>query len=157
MRHDESALVKQAVKDAREQLARSSRILPAAYLLVANNPQTGAPLMNPTAIASMRDEPFKSQEDYDGFLTMLKGEIARLNALAVALTGEATAEVETSRGVEKRRVFYVRMEDAQGVEQLHAPIDKDELGTARLGALLADAGASDVLSERLLTKSSKRE
>lgn len=154
MKHDESALVKQALQDAREQLQRKGKILPAAYMLVSNNPQTGAPLTYPTAIGSVRDEPFKSQDEYEAFIAMLRGEVARLGAVAVALTGEAKAEIETSRGVEMRRVFYVRMEDLDGVEQLHAPIDGDANGHAQLGKLLADAGASDVLSERLLAMTS---
>jgi hypothetical protein len=44
----------------------------------------------------------------------------------------------------------VRIEDEVGVEQLHAPIEPDGQGGQRLGTLLADAGASDVLEERLL-------
>ena len=155
MKHDESALVKQALEDARQQLKRSGRILPGAYMLVANNPQTGAPLTYPTAIGSVRDAPFKSQAEYDEFLAMLRAEVVRLAAAAVALTGEAQAEVETKSGVEKRRVFYLRIEDRDGVEQLHAPIttSNDGQGHAQLGSLLADAGAADILSAPLLPKS----
>jgi hypothetical protein len=152
MKHDESALVKQALEDARQQLQRRGRITPGAYMLVANNPQTGAPLTYPTAIGSVRDEPFASQADYDAFLAMLRTEVVRLAALAVALTGEAQAEVETKSGVEKRRVFYLRIEDRDGVEQLHAPISTGDHGKAQLGSLLADAGAADILSAPLLPK-----
>jgi len=150
MKHDESALVKQALRDAREQLQRVGRLLPAAYMLVTNNPQTGAPLTYPTAIGSVCDAPFKSQAEYDEYLAMLRAEVIRLGATAIALAAEATAEVETKQGVEQRRVLLLRVEDHVGVEQLHAAIDVDEHGQARLGKLLADAGASDILPAPLL-------
>jgi len=150
MKHDASALIKQAVRDAKEQLRQDGRILPATYMLVVNNPQTGAPLTYPTAIGSVREAPFTSQIEYNEFLATLREEIVRLGALAVALTGEAQAEVETGHGVEHRRVWYLRMEDQLGVEQLHAPVGEDEHGVLTLGSLLADPGAEDLLSERLL-------
>jgi len=155
MKHDESALVKQALWDARDQLQRTGRILPAAYMLVANNPQTGAPLTYPTAIGSVRDEPFTSQEDYDEYLATLRAESLRLSATAVALAGEAQAEVETGQGLEARRVWYLRIEDHRGVEQMHAAIDTDEQGRLSLGTLLADAGAADILKDRLLPQVAK--
>jgi hypothetical protein len=150
MKHDESALVKQALRDAREQLQRVGRVLPGAYMLVANNPQTGAPLTYPTAIGSVCEAPFKSQADYDEYLAALRTEVVRLGAKAIALAAEASAEVETKHGVEQRRVLLLRVEDHVGVEQLHAPIEVDEHGQARLGTLLADAGATDILAARLL-------
>lgn len=151
MKQDASALVKQALQDAREQLARHGHILPAAYMLVRNNPQTGAPLTHPTAIGSVCEAPFSSRADYDEFLSMLRGEIARLDAAAVAVSGEAQAEIERAGGGSAvQRVFYVRIEDEVGVEQLHALIEPDDHGGERLGNLLADAGASDVLEQRLL-------
>ena len=153
MRQDESALVKQALREAREQLAQRGRILPAAYLLVRNNPQTGAPLTFPTAIGSVRDAPFGSRAEYDEFLALLRSEALRLNAVAVALAGEAEAEIESGAGrTSTRRVFYLRVEDTLGVEQLHAPIEPDGQGGQRLGALLADAGASDMLERPLLPR-----
>jgi hypothetical protein len=151
MKQDASALVKQALEDAREQLARRGRIFPAAYMLVRNNPQTGAPLTYPTAIGSVCEAPFGSREEYDAFLQTLRAEITRLAAVAVAVAGEAEAEIERSGGgVGKQRVFYVRIEDDVSVEQLHAPIEPDGQGGERLGKLLADAGAGDVLAQRLL-------
>ena len=151
MKQDASALVKQALQDAREQLARRGKIYPAAYMLVRNNPQTGAPLTYPTAIGSVCAAPFGSRADYDAFLSTLREEIIRLAAVAVAVSGEAEAEIERAGGrTGKQRVFYVRIEDEVGVEQLHAPIEPDDQGGQRLGGLLADAGASDVLEERLL-------
>jgi hypothetical protein len=151
MKQDASALVKQALQDASEQLARRGKIYPAAYMLVRNNPQTGAPLTYPTAIGSVCAEPFGSRADYDAFLKTLREEIVRLAAVAVAVSGEAEAEIERSGGrAGTQRVFYVRIEDEVGVEQLHAPIEPDGQGGQRLGSLLADAGASDVLEERLL-------
>jgi len=153
MQQDESALVNQALRDAREQLARRGRILPAAYMLVRNNPQTGAPLTFPTAIGSVREAPFASRAEYDAFLAQLRSEALRLHAVAVALAGEAEAEIEAAGGrAATRRVFYLRVEDQLGVEQLHAPIEADGKGEGgqRLGQLLADAGASDMLAQRLL-------
>ena len=152
MKHDESALVKQALREAREQLRSRGHIRPATYLLVKNNPQTGAPLTNLTAIGNTREAPFASGKEFAEFIDQLRSEIARLGAVAVALSGEAEAEIETSSGkASKRRVWYVRIEDAQGIEQLHAPIEPDGSGF-RLGQLLADAGAVDMLEAPLLSR-----
>jgi hypothetical protein len=150
MKQDESALVKQALHQAREQLRTGGRILPAAYMLVRKNPQTGAPLTHPTALGSVRAAPFATPAEFSEFLAQLRIEIARLDAAAVALSGEAEAEIETSSGSSKRRVWYLRIEDTQGVEQLHAAIEPDGQGGQRLGKLLADAGAADMLDARLL-------
>lgn len=150
MKHDESALVKQALRDAREQLQDKGRILPAAYMLVRNNPQTGAPLTHPTAIGSVSDVPFAAPEELEQFVTQLRDEAARLDAVAVALAGEAEAEVDAGGGSALRRVWYLRVEDAQGVEQLHAPIEPDGAGGQKLGKLMADAGAADMLERPLL-------
>lgn len=149
MKHDESALVKQALRDAREQLAKNGQLLPTAYMLVRNNPQTGALLTHPTALAWQRDTPFASREDYDEFLAQLRVEITRLAAIAVAIGGEAQAEVESGGKMATRRVFMLRIEDRDGVEQLHAPIEADNHGELRIGQLLADAGAEDILDLRL--------
>jgi hypothetical protein len=152
MKHDESALVKQALRDAREQLQSRGRILPAAYMLVRNNPQTGAPLTHPTAIGSVLEAPLASPAEFDEFVTQLRVESARLAALAVAFGAEAEAEIDTASGSAVRRVWYLRIEDEQGVEQLHAVIETDVDGPARLGKLMADAGAVDMLGVSLLTK-----
>jgi hypothetical protein len=152
MKHDESALVKQALREAREQLQARGRIHPAAYMLVRNNPQTGAPLTHMTALGTVRDAPFASPAEFTDFLAQLRVESQRLDAAAVALSGEAEAEIETSSGSSTRRVLYVRIEDAQGVEQLHAAIEPDGKGGHRLGKLLADAGAVDMLDAPLLKR-----
>lgn len=152
MKQDESALVKQALRDAREQLQTRGRILPAAYMLVRNNPQTGAPLTHPTAIGSVCEEPLGSPEEFEAFLEQLRAEIVRLAAVAVAVAGEADAEIDGTAGQSRRRVWYLRVEDVQGVEQLHAVIEPDEEGGQRLGPLMADAGAPDMLPVPLLTK-----
>jgi hypothetical protein len=155
MKHDESALVKQALREAREQLQARGRICPATYLLARNNPQTGAPLTNLTAIGSSREKPFATPQEFAEFLEQLRSEIARLDAVAVALCGEAEAEIETSSGgrePSKRRVWYVRIEDAQGIEQLHAAVEPDGKGGHKLGKLLADAGAVDMLDAPLLKR-----
>jgi hypothetical protein len=150
MEQDESALVKQALQHAREQLARHGKILPAAYMLVRNNPQTGATLTHPTAIASERKAAFASKADYLEFLSAMRGEARRLAAVAVALAGEAQAEIETERGNEIRRVWYLRVEDQQGVHQMHAAITRDASGQFVLGSLLAVTDAADELDQALL-------
>jgi hypothetical protein len=152
MKHDESALVKQALREAREQLHARGRIFPSTYMLIRNNPQTGAPLANLTAVGTTHDAPFATPQDFAEFLQQLRSEIARLGAVAVALSGEAEAEIEASSGPSKRRVWYVRIEDSQGVEQLHAAIEPDGKGGHRLGKLLADAGAADMLDSPLLVR-----
>jgi hypothetical protein len=149
MKHDESALVKQALRDAREQLQRGARVMPGAYMLVTLNPQTGAPLTHPTAIGAQRDQPFESREDYRQFCDTLRAEACRLKAIAVVLAGEAEAEIETTQGAERRRVLYVRVEDDAGVHQMHAPIEASASG-ASLGSLLADPEAPDEVDQRLL-------
>lgn len=152
MKHDESALVKQALREAREQLQARGRINPGAYMLVRNNPQTGAPLTHLTALGSMREGPFASAAEFAEFVAQIRAEIVRLDAAAVALSGEAEAEIEASTGSSKRRVWYLRIEDAQGVEQLHAAIEPNGQGGHRLGKLLADAGAVDMLEAPLLRR-----
>jgi hypothetical protein len=152
MKHDESALVKQALHEARAQLEARGRIFPGAYLLVRNNPQTGAPLANLTALGTLRDGPFASNAEFDEFLAQLRTEITRLDAVAVAVSGEAEAEIESTSGRSTRRVWVLRMEDSQGVEQLHAAIEPDGQGGHRLGKLLADAGAVDMLGAPLLKR-----
>ena len=150
MRHDESALVKQALRDAREQLARTGHAMPGAYMLVTHNPQTGAPLTHPTAIGSQRDAPFRAREEYVEFLNSLRAEARRLRALAIVIAGEAEAEVETTQGSTLRRVLYVRVEDQLGVQQLHAPIEPDPTGALAVGELFADPDTADELDARLL-------
>ena len=151
MKHDESALVKQALRDAREQLARGARVVPGAYMLVTLNPQTGAPLTHPTAIGTQREQPFGSRKDYTEFCDTIRTEARRLKAIAVVLSGEAEAEVETTSGAELRRVLYVRVEDDIGVHQMHAPIDARD-GNLVLGALLADPDAPDEVDQPLLQR-----
>jgi hypothetical protein len=153
MKHDESALVKQALRDAREQLARTGSVLPSAYMLVSNNPQTGALLTHPTAVGTQREQPFSSRDDQLAFLAALRTEAARLKAIAVAFAAEAQAEVESGQGIVHKRVLYVRVEDQHGVHQLHAPIERGSAGAA-LGSLVQDSGALDDIQERLLPMSS---
>jgi hypothetical protein len=145
MKHDETALVKQALRDARDQLARTGRVNPGAYMLVRQNPQTGAPLTHPTALGAQRDQPFATQAEYGEFLETLRAEARRLQAIAVVMAGEAQAEVETTEGSTLRRVLYVRVEDQAGVQQLHAAIEHGVLGP-----LLADPDTADELEQPLL-------
>jgi hypothetical protein len=151
MQQDETALVKEAMRHARDSLARGVRVSPAAYMLVRNNPQTGAPLTHPTAIGMTVEKPFESADAYREFVGTLRSEAQRLSAVAVAIAGEAQAEVEGE--TKPRRVFYLRIEDADGVHHLHAPIEKTKSGDLRLGSLVDAGDAPDDLPEPLLERS----
>lgn len=149
MQQDESALVKQAMAQAKKELERSGRVLPAAYMLVQRNPQTGGALVHPTAIGTQLESPFASPKEYTEFLGTLRTEAERLAALAIALCGEAEAEIEQDGRVVTRRVFFVRVEDRGGVHHLHASIELGG-GKATLGQLLDTPGASDDVDAPLL-------
>jgi hypothetical protein len=150
MRQDETSLVNQAVDQARETLARSGRVLPAAYMLVTRNPQTSAPLAQPTAIGTQLEAPLSSHADYQELLVSLREEAARLAALAVVLCGEALAEIDDAGALSQRRVFFVRIEDQEGVHHLHAAIESASGGGPRLGTLMASPDASDDVDAPLL-------
>lgn len=153
MKQDESALVQEAMRYASERLARGERIMPAAYMLVRRNPQTGALLTYPTAIGMAVEQPFASQADYLEFLKTLRVEAKRLDAIAVALGGEAEAEIEGGSGPRpsRQRVFYIRVEDTAGVHHLHAAIERS--GSAeKLGTLFDAGNADDDLPEPLLPR-----
>jgi hypothetical protein len=153
MKQDETALVREAMRVASERVHRGERLLPAAYMLVRCNPQTGAALTYPTAIGMAREKPFASQAEYLEFLAMLRAEAKRLQAIAVALGGEAEAEIESDasgRAPQRQRVFYLRVEDAAGVHHLHAAIENTSSGGVRLGTLFDAGDAADDLPEPLL-------
>jgi hypothetical protein len=152
MKQDETVLVREALHQAQESLRRNGRLLPGAYMLVRCNPQTGALLTYPTAIATTCDRPFGSRTEYLEFLQLVRREAKRLQAVAVALGGEAEAEIEPGPAAAqaKQLVFYLRVEDAQGVHHLHAVLERDALGQAKLGPLLDAGDASDDLTEPLL-------
>ncbi len=151
MQQDETALVREAVRHASERLSRGERLLPAAYMLVRRNPQTGAQLTYPTAIGMAVDKPFQSQAEYLEFLSSLRTEAKRLDAIAVALGGEAEAEIEGARGPSMKRVFYLRVEDSDGVHHLHAGIDTAASGGMKLGTLFDAGEVPDDLPEPLLS------
>jgi hypothetical protein len=153
IKQDESALVNEALRHAGEQLSRGQRLLPAAYMLVRLNPQTGAALTYPTAIGMTRDKPFESQADYLEFVATLRVEAKRLQAIAVAIGGEAEAEIDSPNQAPRiQRVFYLRIEDAEGVHHLHAPITKTAAGAPKLGELLDAGPSADDLPEPLLPR-----
>ena len=151
MKQDETSLVKQALEQAAHSLAHSGRVLPAAYMLVRRNPQTSALLTMPTAIGMQLEAPLSSHADYLELLATLREEAARLQAVAVALCGEAQAEIEGQDGLRSQRVFFVRIEDRHGVHHLHAEIEQSGEGALRLGELLASPDASDDVDAPLLT------
>lgn len=147
---DETSLVKQALRQAAEALANTGRVLPAAYMLVRRNPQTAAPLSVPTAVGMQLESPLTSHADYVELLSTLREEAARLSAVAVALCGEAQAEIESDGGVSMKRVFFVRIEDRDGVHHMHAEIQAGPDGRSKLGTLLASPDASDDVDAPLL-------
>jgi hypothetical protein len=156
MKQDETALVREAVRHASDRLNSGQRLLPAAYMLVRRNPQTGATLTYPTAVGMAVEKPFASQADYLDFLSSLRTEAKRLDAIAVALGGEAEAEIDGARGPSTKRVFYLRVEDAAGVHHLHAAIEAAPAGGMKLGTLF-DAGAvPDDLPEPLLPATARQ-
>jgi hypothetical protein len=146
MRQDETALVREALRQAQERLERGQAVLPAAYMLVRINPQTGAALTHPTAVGLTCDAPFESPEAYHEFVASVREEARRLQASAVAISGEAEAEIEGAG--ELQRVFYMRVEDADGVHHLHAAIEAG----GKLGALYDAGAAEDDLVEPLLPR-----
>ena len=149
VRQDETALVREAVRRAQEFLERGEKLLPAAYMLVQVNPQTGGKLTHPTAIGLTRDKPFESQAAYLEFAASVRDEAHRLRALAVAISGEASAELEDGG---MQRVLYVRVEDADGVHHLHAAVEQAASGALSLGPLYDAGSAEDDLPEPLLRR-----
>jgi hypothetical protein len=154
MKHDEESLIKEALAQAKTELSRFGRVRPGAFLLVQNNPQTGARLTHPTGLGTMLEETPITGEVLDAFIAGVRSEAARLDALAVALSAEAEAELERNGKVEKKRVLLIRMEDQDGVHILHAPIDLQLDGGVGLGELMLSDAADgiDELGEPLLPR-----
>ncbi len=135
MQHDEKSLVRQAHATAREQVERLGHVLPAAYLLTRINPQTGAELTYPTALASVSETPLRSQNDMQELVQSIREEARRLRALAVVFCAEAEVQLDDA-GRDVRRVAMLRMEDRDGVQLMHAEIIAGETGHS-LGALMS--------------------
>jgi hypothetical protein len=154
MKHDEESLIKEALAQAKTELSRFGRVRPGAFMLVQNNPQTGARLTHPTGLGTVLEETPVTGEALDTFIAGVRTEAARLDALAVALSAEAEAELERNGKVEMKRVLLIRMEDQDGVHILHAPIDAQLDGGLGLGELMASEGSEglDELGEPLLRR-----
>lgn len=135
MQHDEHSLVRQAHATARQQVEESGHVLPATYLLTRVNPQTGAELTYPTALASVSETPLRSQADMQELVTMVRQEAGRLRALAVVFCAEAEVQLDDA-GRDVRRVAMLRMEDRDGVQLMHAEIIAGETGFS-LGPLMS--------------------
>lgn len=135
MRHDEQSLVHEAHSTAKQQVETHGHVLPAAYLLTSINPQTGAALTYPTALASVFETPLTSQEDMQALVQSIKDEAKRLSALAVVFCAEAEVQLDDA-GRDLRRVAMLRVEDPDGVELMHAEIIPGETGYS-LGPLMA--------------------
>jgi hypothetical protein len=156
MKHDEESLIKEALAQAQAELSRFGRVRPSAFMLVQNNPQTGVRLTHPTGIGTVLEETPITGEVLDAFIAGVREEAARLDALAVALSAEAEAELEKNGRVEKKRVLLIRMEDQDGLHILHAPIDPQLDGGLALGELMLSEGAEalDELGAPLLPRRS---
>jgi hypothetical protein len=134
MQHDEQSLVREAHAAAKQQVETTGHVLPAAYLLTRVNPQTGAELTYPTAIASVFETPLQSQDDMQALVQSIKDEAKRLRALAVVFCAEAEVQLDDA-GRDLRRVAMLRVEDQGGVQLVHAEIVAGETGFS-LGPLM---------------------
>jgi hypothetical protein len=135
MQHDEQSLVREAHATAKQQVEATGHVLPAAYLLTLTNPQTGAELTYPTAVASVSETPVRSDEDMQELVRVIREEARRLRALAVVFCAEAELVLDDA-GRDVRRVAIVRMEDREGVQLMHAEIVAGETGHS-LGPLMS--------------------
>lgn len=147
MRHDEQSLIKEALAQAQSELSRFGRVRPGAFMLVRNNPQTGARLTYPTGIGTVLEEMPVTGEALDAFIDGVRAEALRLDAMAVALSAEAEAELERDGQLERKRVLLIRMEDQDGLHILHAPIDARLDGGLGLGELMASEAPDDLHDE----------
>jgi len=135
MQHDEQSLVQEAHATAKQQVEATGHVLPAAYLLTRINPQTGAELTYPTAVASVFETPLQSEADMRELVQLIRVEARRLVALAVVFCAEAEVVLDDA-GRDVRRVAMVRMEDREGVQLMHAEIVAGETGHS-LGPLMS--------------------
>jgi hypothetical protein len=139
---DERTVVLRAQEMARESLSEHGRVMPGAVMLVGRDPETGEPLASRHAIGMTEAQPFGSQEDFDEFVEALRTEAERLDATAVAIIGEATADIVDGAPA---RVALIRVEDEGGVDLVHAKIDDD-----RVGSFVDSPGAPDIFEQPIL-------
>ena len=144
MEQDERTVVLRAQEMVRESVSVHGQVLPGAVMLVARDPQTGAPLPKRQAIGLTLDQPFESPDELASFVNELRIEALRLDASAVALVGEATADIVDGTPM---RVTLIRVEDEGGVDLMHAKIEE-----GRVGAFLESPGAPDILDEPILPR-----
>ena len=126
MQQDERTVVQQAQQAVHESLHSRGQVLPGAVMLVGRDPVSEEKLEAKRAIAMTEERPFGSEEEFNAFVGGLRAEALRLDATAIAIISEAVADVE---GGEPKRVALIRIEDYEGVELMHAPIDNDRVGT----------------------------
>ncbi len=148
MEQDERTVVRQAQNVVQQSLREHGRVLPGAVILAHHDPESGEPLPAPAALAMSEDKPFEDEAAFELFVGGLRAETRRLGATAIALIGEAGAEVEGSEGV--RRVALIRMEDRGGVQLLHAPIELQPDGGMLAGDFVASPEAPDILEHPIL-------
>ena len=142
MEQDERTVILQAQDAARQSLLEHGRVLPAAVMLVQIDPISEVRLDVRRAIRMGEDKPFETEEQFEAFVGGLRAEALRLQATAVALIGEAAADIVDGA---PRRVALIRHEDATGVQLMHAPIDGN-----RTGDFMPSPEAPDILDQPIL-------
>lgn len=152
--HDERVVVRHAQDAVAASLSEHGIVLPGAVMLVSLDPQDESPLPAPQAIGMMEPAPLVGEDEMVSFVGGLRAEAHRLHARAVALLGEAGAQVE-GRGGGEQRVALIRMEDATGVQLMHAPIEVRG-GVAKAGDFVASPEAPDILDHPLLPDADAR-
>lgn len=154
MEQDETTLIREAQQVIEEQLAQEGRVLPAAFMLIRRNPQTLGRLTHPTAVSSVRPEPFADADEARAFVAQIREEAAKLDARAVAISGEALAEIETEQGVQAQRVAWIRIDDRDGAHHLHAHIDIEPNGDIILSNYFQSQPSEDEIGEPLVPRPS---
>jgi len=147
MAQDERTVIRHAQDAVAGSLRDYGQVLPGAVMLVGRDPETGEPLSEPRAIGMLEEHAFGSEQEMELFVGGLRAEAMRLDALAVAFLGEASAEVDDDEG--PRRVALIRMEDRSGVQLMHAPIERTG-PFSKAGDFVASPEAPDILEQPLL-------
>jgi len=151
MEQDEATVVRHAQDAIAGSLRDYGQVLPGAVMLVRRDAETGEELPSPRAIGMIEEHPFGSEEEMELFIGGLRAEAIRLDAIAVALLGEASAEVDDDGA--PRRVALIRMEDRTGVQLMHAPIETTG-PFSKAGDFVASPEAPDILEHPLLPEGS---
>jgi len=143
MAQDERAVVRQAQQAVHESLHSRGVVLPGAVMLVGRDPDSGEPLLEKRAIGMTEEQPFAGEEEFESFIGGLRAEALRLEATAIAIIGEASADIIDGTPT---RVALIRVEDEGGVDLMHAKIE-----SGRVGDFLATPDAPDIIDKPILS------